>query len=55
MPSRADVLRALVALNEVTARLDEMQVQIEEIADRLDALARRTEETQFIPAAGAER
>lgn len=38
MPSRRDLLRALVALNEANQRIDELQVQIEGLHDKIDRL-----------------
>lgn len=41
MPSRRDLLRALIALNEANQRIDELQVQIEDLHDKIDRLLAR--------------
>lgn len=41
MPTRRDLLRALVALNDANQRIDELQVQIEDLHDKIDRLLAR--------------
>lgn len=41
MPSRRDLLRALVALNDANQRIDELQTQVEDLHDKIDQLLAR--------------
>ena len=41
MPTRADLLRLATNINDANARLDELQVQVEAIADQITELAGR--------------
>ena len=55
MPSRTDLLRLAAQVNDANARLDELQVQLEDLSDRVEALNAGADGGRSAPAPAATR